>query len=211
MNIDVKEIFLVTHPQATHHVEDRVGGWFDSELTALGLEHAQQIAHALAASLQPCVKLYSSDLRRTAQTTIEIEKLLQGVRSTWMPELREKSYGIGEGRPDTWFRPRFIPPPPTGQRMEHHEGIEGSETKLRWAQRAYSAMDTITAEPSSQKVIVTHGGTATFVIAHWIGMPIDALAHVSFKVDPGSITHLIEDDYFHNRTVNRLNDSSHLN
>lgn len=29
----MRTVFVVTHPEATHHVEDRVGGWFDSQLT----------------------------------------------------------------------------------------------------------------------------------------------------------------------------------
>ena len=29
-------VFLVTHTEATHHVDGLVGGWFDSELTARG-------------------------------------------------------------------------------------------------------------------------------------------------------------------------------
>lgn len=40
-------IYVVTHPEATHHIEDRVGGWFDSELTGEGHVHAARIAEAL--------------------------------------------------------------------------------------------------------------------------------------------------------------------
>jgi probable phosphoglycerate mutase len=205
----VKEIFVVSHPEATHHVEDRVGGWFDSELTALGLDQARRIATALAASVQPGAKLYSSDLRRTTQTAATIGDLLQ-LQPSWMSELREKSYGVGEGKPDAWFRERFVPPPQSGERMDHDEGLTGAETKLQWAERVYAGMDKILADSSPQKVIVTHGGSATYVIARWIGMPIDSLSHVSFKVDSGSISRLIEDDYFHNRAVARLNDTTHL-
>ena len=32
----MKEIYVVTHTQATHHVDRLVGGWFDSELTEKG-------------------------------------------------------------------------------------------------------------------------------------------------------------------------------
>ena len=94
--------------------------------------------------------------------------------------------------------------------MDHDEGLAGSETKLQWARRVYAGMEKILADPSPQKVIVTHGGSATYVIARWIGMPIDSLSHVSFKVDSGSISRLIEDDYFHNRAVALLNDTNHL-
>lgn len=63
--------------------------------------------------------------------------------------------------------------------MDHHEGLVGAETKAEWVRRVYRAMDQIAGDDASDKVIVTHGGSATFVIAHWIGMPIDALEYVS--------------------------------
>ncbi len=131
----------------------------------------------------------------------------------WRPSarrLREKSYGEGEGKPDAWFRERFVPPPAHGERMEHDEGLVGAETKAEWVRRVYGAMDQVMASQAADKVIVTHGGSATFVIAHWIGMPLDALDYVSFSVASGSITHLREDDYFHNRSVVSLGETAHL-
>ncbi|MFJ4175208.1 histidine phosphatase family protein [Microbacterium sp. NPDC089696] len=205
----MKEIFVVTHPEATHHVEGRVGGWFDSDLTERGLYQAQQIAEALKGTVAPGATLYSSELRRTAQTAGVVGARLE-LEPVWLSELREKSYGVGEGKPDAWFRERFVPPPANGERMDHDEGLEGAETKLQWARRVYSGMETIMRAPARQKIIVTHGGSATFIIARWIGMPIDALDRVSFTVNSGSITRLVEDDYFHNHTVATLNDTTHL-
>ncbi|MCY0939906.1 hypothetical protein [Streptomyces antarcticus] len=57
---------------------------------------------------------------------------------------------------------------------------------------------------------MTHGFALTFVVAAWIGMPIDSLGHVNFRVASGSITHLREDDFFHNRQLVRLGDTRHL-
>lgn len=94
--------------------------------------------------------------------------------------------------------------------MDYIEGLHGAETKLQWARRGYDGIETILSDSRPQKIIVTHGGSATLIIARWIGMPLDALSHVSFKVDSGSITWLVEDDYFHNRAVAHLNDTAHL-
>ncbi|WP_218031392.1 histidine phosphatase family protein, partial [Nocardioides psychrotolerans] len=127
-----------------------------------------------------------------------------------LPGLREKSYGEGGGMPDAWFRERFAPPPAEGERLEHDEGLPGGETKATWARRVYAAMDQVATDPSSTKVVVTHGGSITFVIAHWIGMPLDSLSRASFRVPSGSITHLQRDDYFHNRAVVSLGDTAHL-
>ncbi|GAA1115763.1 histidine phosphatase family protein [Arthrobacter flavus] len=205
----MKEIFVVTHPEATHHIENRVGGWFDSRLTERGRDQAEQIAQALSNLVDTGVALYTSDLRRARETAAIVGSVL-GLAPQELTALREKSYGEGEGMPDALFRERFIPPPLNGERMDHDEGLAGAETKAHWASRVFSGMDTIMRDPAPQKVIVTHGGSATLAIAHWIGMPLDSLDTVSFRLDSGSITHLREDDYFHNHAVVTLNETSHL-
>jgi probable phosphoglycerate mutase len=207
----MSDLYVVTHPEATHHVEDRVGGWFDSELTPTGLAHAGLVADALAERLTDRgeASLFTSDLTRTRQTAEAIGERLD-VAPVSMSGLREKSYGEGEGRPDAWFRERFVPPPATGERMDHDEGVAGAETKREWVRRVYRAMDQIMSRPVSTTIIVTHGGSATPVIAAWLRIPSDALAYASFRVEAGSITHLREDDYFHNRTLVELNDTTHL-
>jgi probable phosphoglycerate mutase len=60
-------------------------------------------------------------------------------------------------------------------------------------------------------IVVTHGGTSTYLIAAWIGLPLEAAGHVKFRTSPGGITHLREDDFFHDRQVVALNAVDHLN
>lgn len=205
----VRELFVVTHPESTHHVEHRVGGWFDSELTERGRCQAQRIAAALRDRVDTGVMLFASDLRRTAETA---EILAGELRCQWclLSELREKSYGEAEGRPDAWLRERFVPPPPDGDRLEHDEGLLGAETVGQWGRRVYAGMDIVLHDAAKQTIVVTHGGTASLVVAHWIGMPVTSLGRVRFRVTPGSITHLREDDYFHNRSLESLNETAHL-
>lgn len=67
--VTVQNIHVVTHPQGTHHREGLVGGWFDSDLTDLGLRQADAIARALFLSLQgEPAETVSSDLRRAQRT-----------------------------------------------------------------------------------------------------------------------------------------------
>ena len=40
----VRSIYVVTHPEATHHIERVVGGWYDSRLTPAGIRAAVSIA-----------------------------------------------------------------------------------------------------------------------------------------------------------------------
>lgn len=74
----MRTIDLVTHPEARHHVAGLVGGWYDSELTPLGLRSGAAIGAALRA-LVPAgddVEVSSSDLQRTRQTAEAIGSAL---------------------------------------------------------------------------------------------------------------------------------------
>jgi 2,3-bisphosphoglycerate-dependent phosphoglycerate mutase len=207
----MRQVSIVTHAQATHHVDEVVGGWYDSQLTPSGERAATAIATRLR-SLIPVgadVEIYSSDLKRAQQTAASVAKML-AVRPVLDDRLREKSYGEGEGRPQAWFRARFVPPPPVGDRMNHDEGIAGAETRAVFARRLYAAMDDILQSQCEHQVIVTHGGAVTFLLAAWIKMPASALDYVNFGVASGSVTKLQEDDYFHSRRVLTLGDTSHL-
>ena len=129
-----------------------------------------------------------------------------------MPDLREISYGEAEGRPQSWLDERFIFPPAEGnqRRLDHQHGIPGAETRRAAAARIYRAMDHILSSPAEYQVIVTHGFALTFVVAAWIGMPLDAAGLIGLPVTSGSITTLSQEPPFYNRGVVRLNDISHL-
>ncbi|MEV8372857.1 histidine phosphatase family protein [Kribbella sp. NPDC056861] len=207
----MRTLYVVTHPEATHHLDGVVGGQFDSDLTALGQRQASAIADRLA-ELIPSdvdVELFTSDLKRTAQTAEAIATKLD-LTPIPVSDLREKSYGIAGGKPQQWLNDRFIFPPAIGERMHHDEGIEGAETRAELAQRAYRAVDQILARECRHQIIVTHGTALTFVVAAWIRMPIESADYVSFRSASGGITLLREDDRYHYRTVESLSNTSHL-
>ncbi|HJP73257.1 MAG TPA: histidine phosphatase family protein [Pseudonocardiaceae bacterium] len=208
----MRSIYVITHPEATHHAERVVGGWHDSRLTPAGIRAAVSIAEALRSWIPADaeVEVISSDLQRTRRTAGEMATVF-GVEPIEDDRLRERSYGEAEGRPQEWLDQRFVPPPALGDRMGHDVGVSGAETTRTFARRVYAAMEELLRRPCEHQIIVTHGGTLTFVVAYWIGMPIESLSHVNFRVSSGSITTLREDDYFHNRQVISLGDTRHLN
>lgn len=207
----MRNVYLVVHPEATHHLERVVGGWHDSRLTAEGLRAAASIAKELGARIPTDgrAQLVSSDLQRAVQTARILGDHLR-VEPVLDRRLREKSYGEAEGRPQEWLDERFRPPPASGDRMDHDEGVPGAETKKAFAARIYAAMDDTLRSDGEHKIVVTHGFAATFVIASWIKMPIDAAGYANFRAPSGSITVLREDDYFHNRQVYSLGETRHL-
>jgi probable phosphoglycerate mutase len=94
--------------------------------------------------------------------------------------------------------------------MSHHEGIEGAETRKELAARVYESMSGILSSPCAHQVVVTHGFALTFVVAAWIHLPLESAGYVALRSNSGGITVLEQDDFFHNRAVVSLNDTSHL-
>lgn len=165
--MELRRLYVVTHPESTHHVDGLVGGWYDSALTAAGRRAARAIASSLRTRVPGGseVEVYTSDLVRAAHTADAIGDAL-GVAPIVDVRLREKSYGEAGGRPQEWLDQRFVPPPAVGERMAHDEGISGAETKIVFAQRIYDAMSDIVESRCRHQVIVTHGGALTLSYPH---------------------------------------------
>ena len=201
----VRTIYVVVHPEATHHADGVVGGWHDSLLTPAGAGGAAAIAENLRSRIpaDTHVELCSSDLRRSLQTARIVGDRF-GIEPVIDPRLREISYGEAEGRPQEWLADRFVPPPALGDRMDHEIGVPGAETRMAFAQRVYAAVDSILESACEHQIVVTHGFALTFVIASWIKMPVESAGYVDFRAPSGSITVLHEDDRFHNRAVASL-------
>jgi probable phosphoglycerate mutase len=207
----VKHLYVVTHTQSTHHTEGLVGGWYDSGLTEFGLSQAASVGRRVRELIpeEAPAELYASDLRRAYQAAEAITRLLRAPIQT-TADLREISYGDAEGKAQAWLDARFVHAPETGNRMDHRNGIPGAERKREFGQRIYRAMDRILASPCPHQIIVTHGFALTFVVAAWIKMPLDSAGHIGVASTSGGITHLFEDDVFHNRGIVSLDETSHL-
>jgi probable phosphoglycerate mutase len=206
-----KDIYVVAHTQSRHHVEGLVGGWYDSELTALGRRQASAVAERIAALVGDArpVELYASDLLRAAQTAEPIASRL-GVPAISLSDLRERSLGVAGGQSNAWLAERLEPMRPDSERMDSSEGLEGAETVREFAARIYRAMDRISGSPCATQVVVTHGGAVTLIVTAWIRMPLEAVGWAKFRSIPGGITHLREDDELLDRAVMSLNDRTHL-
>ena len=124
------------------------------------------------------------------------------------PDLREISYGVGEGRAQTWLSECMVPAP-DDNRLDHR-GIEGGESKRSFIARIYRATDRVIADAHTEQIVVTHGYALTFVISRWIGLPLQNAGFVNFRSSSGGITHLQQDDFWRNRGIRVVNDTRHL-
>ncbi len=130
----MKDLFVVTHAQSVHHIEKKVGGWFDTGLTEQGQQDALFVAAALLSAIgDKEVEIYSPDLKRASQTVDIIANHFERPVTT-TKSLREISYGVAEGRPQEWLGARYKPAP-DDDRLDHHGNIEGAESRRDVANR----------------------------------------------------------------------------
>ncbi|MDX1474330.1 MAG: histidine phosphatase family protein [Reinekea sp.] len=195
----MKTLYVISHTEAAHHLEGRVGGWYDSALTEKGVNDAITIANRLKAEAN-IEAVFSSDLARAKSTAEQIVKATGATLDT-TAALREMSFGKADGQVQAWLDERIRPEDGTN-RMDHRI-VEGAETKREFAGRIYTYLDSLSLPAVS--VISTHAFAASYVIAWWIGMPLDSVGYVNFGIQSGKITKLVEDDFFKNRAVAFLN------
>ena len=197
-------ICLITHGEASHSVDRKVGGWFNSELTSKGVQQASELAKKLEKLGFDIEKLavYSSDLKRAAQTAqiltnnTTLEPILD-------QRLREMSFGTHEGMDQDEHNTIMTPLSLTGDRLEHRI-CNGSENRRIVASRISEFIEEV-MKSEQDKVIVTHGFAATFVIAAFQKIDISSMGYINYRLSSGSISILEEDDLFKNRTVSLLN------
>lgn len=152
-------------------------------------------------------RIVTSDLERARETAERIAARF-GAGITETGDLREMSYGSAEGKPQAWLDERFTPAP-EDNRLDHRS-IEDGETKREFMTRIYRGMDAIFDSEAPTQIVVTHGFAMTFVVAAWVGMPLESAGLINLRATPGGITHLHENDYFRNRGVRVLNEADHL-
>ena len=72
---ELKELILIRHGEAVHHLKGLTGGWTDSDLTNVGRDQANAIARLLADDgVAFSSRLLSSDLRRARRTAAAISQ-----------------------------------------------------------------------------------------------------------------------------------------
>jgi broad specificity phosphatase PhoE len=197
-------LILVRHGETEWNVERRVQGRLDSPLTARGRTQARRTAERLAEMNVRAV--YSSDIGR-AQETAELIAAPHGLTVALRPGLRERSYGILEGKTmqeaagddtgwlEAWLADRLRLAPPEG------------ETQPEMSQRVMSALRAIAAAHAGEHVVVsTHGGPMKSAVFDILQIPISSWDRT--WIPNGSVTVLVGAP--ERLQVAVLNDTCHL-
>ncbi|MCR2051704.1 histidine phosphatase family protein [Actinomyces bowdenii] len=231
-------VFVVTPPQDVQQVqtlgapvEDE-----DSSLSPQAVRDAQLVADRLQMLIPFDVTpaLYTSDRSRDSQTMGLIAEAF-GACPTYLSDLRAmgplppriaaqggagalESDAVEAVGPAT--RPESLPLElgQDGLGRAHHgdracreEGppAEVVASRREWVEQAYRAMATIESDPVDQRIVVTHGGAFSAVVAAWLRIPIEACCQMLFHAQHGSIT-VLEEDGEQDRVLRALGDTAHL-
>ncbi|MBN2240502.1 MAG: histidine phosphatase family protein [Dehalococcoidales bacterium] len=196
----MQDLYVVTHAQATHHIDGLLGGWYDTSLTEKGTSQATALGNYLFEQIQvPGIPVYSSDLKRALQTAEQITRIFNSTITT-DARLRELNFGEGNEKPDDWLQAHMTPPPVDGNRLDHRM-YKGSESRREAGQRISVCIDEIVSTKEENIIIVTHGHTLSFVIMAWLKIPVEHMAYGQFRTWSATVTHLHEDDLYGNRGV----------
>lgn len=156
-------LWLVRHGETDWNRARRLQGHRDIPLNATGRDQAAEVAERLAERFagRPRPEIYTSDLRRAAQTARAVGRALECTPRI-ARKLRERSFGICEGKTLNELaetHPREV----KRYRRGDKDAIPEIEPYAEFIERTLRALRAI-ANRSENAVVVTHGGLLKVVL-----------------------------------------------
>ncbi|MFU2164007.1 histidine phosphatase family protein [Streptococcus pluranimalium] len=186
----MKYIITVQHPQSQHHVNGMVGSWTDWHLTEKGLSQAQAIANHLSEVIpSDCsLAIYSSDLKRTKETTQIIEKSFD-VKPMYLKSLRERNLGKCCGKSVKWLK----------ENMEKEEFtiddqlFSDAESRRDVWERLIPTYHSIMQAEEEWIIIVSHGDLLAVWNAMFLNLSVEFLNQADIFGYAGGISYMYVD------------------
>jgi probable phosphoglycerate mutase len=202
----MKELILVRHGQAEHHLKGLTGGLTDTPLTPLGYRQAAATAHRLVPLIQSkSLRFYCSDLIR-AKKTAEIIGEPLGVAPVTTEALRELNWGVVKDM--TLEEARSLELPKTEPLIDWVPFPE-AESRRQLYNRITYFLERLETSTHDCTLIVSHGNVITSIIQWWLELTELLQSRVDFDIAPCSITYLRINDW-EQKTVAKLNATGHL-
>ncbi len=201
------KLYLVRHGETQYNVQRRSTGQVNPPLNKKGKREAQLLAELLEVVNFDMV--YSSDLRRTMQTTREIMKYQTcPVRITKV--LREQNYGLYDGKPyeklEAYIRESMRTNPDRGY---YETPLPKGESAVQAMKRIVRFVDLIyKRHPHDTVLLSTHGRIKRMLIGYLEGLPLSDFGNLQ-RFRSCSLT-IIEFDEKKRHTITLLNHTKHL-
>ncbi len=198
-------LLLVRHGESVANRERRMQGRLDSPLTEKGARQAEAIAERVAQDA-PISAVYSSPLLRALETARTIGRRV-GHDPVTLDDLMEQDIGDATGMSWEEFEHTWPAAAHALESGDRDARWPGGESRRDVAVRAARVMDLITSQqPFGTVVVVSHGGTLRWAVAHLMsGTPF---AHPDHRFDNCAITEVVLGAG--GPAIACANDSSHL-
>jgi broad specificity phosphatase PhoE len=167
-------LHLVRHAETLFNVRHQLQGWCDSPLTPRGLRQIEALGERFREV--PLVAAFSSDLTRTRTTALAALAGHPGLEPVFTPALREWNFGGWEGQPNpALWAPLFESRGYTYGSAGHWDELTAdgpdavldaiaesdpsglAESAAHVGERLREAVALLTAVPSGDVLVVTHG------------------------------------------------------
>lgn len=149
-------LILVRHGETEWNRQALIQGHTDSTLTAAGIEQVR--AGALRLRDEKLNRVVASDLGRTRHTADILNEPL-GLPIAFDSGLRERCFGIGEGRSYAELDAEYPQLFSRVQELDPHYAIPGAESRAQFHLRTTQALEAIAQRHHGERVlVVTHGG-----------------------------------------------------
>lgn len=192
-------LFLIRHAEVEERYQRVFGGRIDMELSPVGHEQAQKLAHYLRRIAFDAI--YASPMKRVGQT---VEKMFASQKAPpiLLDELREVDFGAWTGL--TWEEVKAQFGISAFQWLDQLDRglISGAETKQGFQARIERAMEQIMKGATGRSVaVVCHGGVIRMMLSVLLDIPLVKMS--AFDIDYASVTWI--DLLPHKREVQLLN------
>jgi broad specificity phosphatase PhoE len=168
----VPTLHLIRHGETDWNRDGRIQGQSDPPLSERGREQAQALAESLAT--RPIGELWSSDLRRAVETAEPLAARL-GLEVRVSPELRERDFGVNEGRLAAEVAAELGTVAGTawhGPDDRHPEG----ESLREVYERVAAFLDALLADsPADEIALVTSGGPIRMAETYLAREPVETV------------------------------------
>ena len=196
-------ILLIRHGETDWNALGRWMGHNDVPLNERGHQQASALARRLTA--WPIEIIYSSDLRRAADTAAYLARALY-LTPILDRSLRERNGGMFQGLTNDQILNRY----PAALSKMRFDGAAppNGESNLDLQRRVVPAFEAIIDNHEGQAVaLFTHGGVLRLLIGHVLGLPADRRPNISVSGNTGLSIVEVDGD---GPKLTLLNDTAHL-
>lgn len=196
----MKEVWFIRHGETEWNASKRFQGHLDIPLSPKGIGQAFRLAERLSRSQESFDSLYSSDLRRAAETAAPLAQALRLPLLT-TPLLREIDVGELAGLSRLEAEARFPEFMAQALRDPWNTPRPRGESMAQVAQRLQAFLEGL---PQGRHLVITHGGVIRAALK--LALDLDGNAWRRFHIQNTSITRI----RFPQREVISVGDVGHL-